>query len=75
MSENYKVVHKFNNGYGVSIIRNEMSYGGKDGLFELAVLDSDGEITYDTEITDDVVGYLTAPQALILAMRVAALKK
>ena len=74
MSESFSAVHKFTNGYGVSIVRNKMSYGGKDGLFELAVLDSAGEITYDTEITDDVVGYLTAPEALILAMRVAALK-
>jgi hypothetical protein len=75
MSENYKAVYKFDNGYGVSIVRNEISYGGKEGLFELAVLDENGEITYDTEITDDVVGYLTSAQALILAMKVAALKK
>ena len=49
---------QFENGFGASVIRHEHTYGGKDGLYELAVLDSDGEITYDTSVTDDVVGYL-----------------
>ena len=50
---------QFENGYGVSVIKHKYSYGGPDGLYELAILDSDGEITYDTPITDDVIGYLT----------------
>lgn len=49
----------FENGYGVSVIRTEMSYGNKEGLFELAVLDSTGDITYETPITADVIGWLT----------------
>ena len=49
---------QFENGFGASVIRHEHTYGGKDGLYELAVLDSEGEITYDTPVTDDVVGYL-----------------
>lgn len=49
----------FENGFGVSVIKHKYSYGGPDGLYELAILDSDGEITYDTPITDDVIGYLT----------------
>jgi hypothetical protein len=49
----------FPNGYGASIVKGPYTYGGRDGLFELAVLDSDGQLTYDTPITDDVVGYLT----------------
>ena len=48
----------FENGYGASVVRHEYSYGGKDGLYELAVLGSDGELTYDTPITSDVIGYL-----------------
>ena len=48
----------FENGYGASVVRHEYSYGGKDGLYELAVLNSDGELTYDTPITTDVIGYL-----------------
>lgn len=50
---------QFENGFGVSVIKHKYSYGGPDGLYELAILDSDGEITYDTPITDDVIGYLT----------------
>ena len=48
----------FDNGYGASVVKHEFSYGGKDGLYELAVLDKDGELTYDTPITNDVIGYL-----------------
>jgi hypothetical protein len=49
----------FENGYGVSVICHSSSYGGKSGLYELAVLDADGELTYDTPVTGDVIGYLT----------------
>ena len=48
---------QFDNGYEVSVVRSEYTYGGKDGLYELAVF-KDGEICYDTPITDDVIGYL-----------------
>ena len=49
----------FENGYGVSVVCHSSSYGGKSGLYELAVLDADGELTYDTPVTGDVIGYLT----------------
>ena len=49
----------FNNGYGASVVSHEFSYGGKSGLYELAVLDKDGNITYDTPVTNDVIGHLT----------------
>ena len=48
----------FDNGYGASVVKHEHSYGGDKGLYELAVLDKDGELTYDTPITNDVIGYL-----------------
>jgi hypothetical protein len=50
---------QFPNGYGASIVKGEHTYGGKDGLYELAVFGKNGEITYDTPITDDVLGYLS----------------
>lgn len=59
MFSGVRAVVEFDNGYGASIIKSEFSYGGKDGLYELAVLDSTGEISYDTPITNDVLGYLT----------------
>jgi hypothetical protein len=55
----------YQNGYGISIICNEFSYGGRDGLFEIAVLigDEDNyEICYTTPIASDVIGYLTSEE-------------
>jgi len=49
----------FDNGYGASVVCSEFSYGGAQGLYELAVLDKNGQITYSTPITDDVLGYLS----------------
>lgn len=52
----------FRNGYGVSVISHEGSFGGSEGLYELAVIQGNPtkwEITYNTPITDDVLGYLT----------------
>ena len=48
----------FDNGYGVSVVSHTYSYGGKDGLYEVAVLNKDGDLTYDTPVTNDVIGYL-----------------
>ena len=48
---------QFENGFGASVVKTEYTYGGDKGLYELAVF-KDGEICYDTPITDDVIGYL-----------------
>ena len=49
---------QFDNGYGASVVRSQYTYGGDRGLYELAVFGKDGHITYDTPITNDVIGYL-----------------
>jgi hypothetical protein len=49
---------QFDNGYGASVVKTPHTYGGDRGLYELAVLDSNGSLTYATPITDDVIGYL-----------------
>ena len=49
----------FDNGYGVSVVSHTYSYGGRDGLYEVAVLNSNDELTYDTPVTNDVIGYLS----------------
>jgi hypothetical protein len=50
---------QFSNGYGASIVQGPHTYGGDKGLYELAVFGKDGQITYDTPITNDVLGYLS----------------
>ena len=49
---------KFKNGYEASVVKSEYSYGGRNGLYELAIF-KDDEICYTTPITNDVMGYLT----------------
>ena len=49
---------QFENGYGASVVCTPHTYGGDKGLYELAVLDNDGHLTYATSVTDDVIGYL-----------------
>ena len=49
----------FDNGYGASVVVGPYTYGGEYGLYELAVLGSDGKLTYDTPVTGDVEGYLS----------------
>jgi hypothetical protein len=51
--------YTFPNGMGASVVMHPGSYGFVRGLWELAVLDREGNITYDTPITDDVLGHLT----------------
>jgi hypothetical protein len=53
----YLRVIEFENGYSASIVSHALSYGGRHGLFEVAVL-HDGEIVYDTPITNDAIGWL-----------------
>lgn len=65
----------FDNGYGASIICNSMSYGGSEGLYELAVLDSKGKITYDTPITNDVLGFLTPDKVSEVLIQIQSLPK
>lgn len=54
---------KFKNNYGASVVKHDGSYGNKEDLWELAVIRFDRYdkwcLNFDTEITDDVLGYLT----------------
>jgi hypothetical protein len=64
----------FENGYGASVVKGEYTYGGKDGLYELAVLDSNGNLIYDTSITGDVAGYLSEDDVTKLMEQIQNLK-
>jgi hypothetical protein len=50
---------QFPNGYVASVVKTPYTYGGREGKYELAVLDKDGRLCYSTEVTNDVVGYLS----------------
>jgi hypothetical protein len=51
-------VAMFPNGYEASIVSHQFSYGGREGLWEIAII-KDDEIRYDTGITSEVLGFLT----------------
>jgi hypothetical protein len=63
----------FNNGYGASVVSHTMSYGGKKGLYELAVL-KDDELHYTNPIADgDVRGFLTEEDVSDLLIQIQKL--
>jgi hypothetical protein len=64
----------FENGYGASVIRTTHSYGGHIGLYELAILDNDGKLTYDTPITGDVLGFLSPKEVTNYLIQIQDLK-
>lgn len=63
-------LYKFPNGYGASVVRFKIgdmygSYTDNENEWELAVIkweDKGFNLTYDTSITDDVLGHLTEDQ-------------
>ena len=72
----YNVVgylYEFENGYGASVVKHDGSYGGKQGLYEIAVLDSTGDLCYSTPITDDVIGHATEDKVLDTLHRIKML--
>ena len=65
--------YQFDNGYGASVVRHDGSYGSDQGLWELAVTDSVGNILYDTPITSDVIGHLTDEEVEVKLKEVSEL--
>jgi len=63
----------FDNGYGATVVQGPHSYGGADGLYELAVVGKDDEICYDTPVTGDVEGYLSETQVTDLLIKIQQL--
>lgn len=59
---------KFDNGFGASVIA-----GPALGYVELAVLDTDGNLTYSTPITDDVERVSSKAELMDLLVRIQAL--
>jgi hypothetical protein len=67
----------FGNGYGISVVRFMYSYGGSEGLYEVAVLkenENGWDLCYDTPITDDVIGHLDEIEVSEIMEQIQALK-
>ena len=66
IGQHFEYRFRFPNNYGASVVKHQNSYGYEDDLFELAVLhfygenSDDSEITYSTDITEDVIGWLSS---------------
>lgn len=63
----------FDNGYGASVISGMNSYSSYSAPYELGVLGPDGHLTYDTPITNDVIGYLKETEVNDYLNQIAAL--
>lgn len=70
---------KFKNNYGASVVKHFGSYGYEQDKFELAVLrfEENGTdyITYNTPITDNVIGWLDNNEVLELLEKIKNLKE
>ena len=68
-------IYSYPNGYGASVVMNEDSYGAMAGLWELAVLDKNGDLCYTTPITNNVIGWLTWDQVDGILKQISELPK
>jgi len=64
----------FKNGFGVSVITGESAYTYAEGKYEIAIL-FNRNITYDSGLTDDVIGYQTANDINNIMQEVQLLKR
>ena len=71
-----QMLYRFENGFGASVVQHRHSYGSAQGKWELAVLQFEGDewnITYDTEVAGDVVGWLDQSEVEAHLDQIAAL--
>jgi hypothetical protein len=52
-----QIKYYFKNGYAASIVMHNWSYGGDEGLFELALMNHNDDLIYKEDF-GDVLGYL-----------------
>lgn len=72
-----KATVQFGPDYELSIVKNEMSYGGKSGLYEIGVFKGNGmvEMPGITEPGDTVRGYLTEEKIDFIIESMSSLTK
>jgi len=67
----------FDNGYGISVINGRGAYVSNDSEFEIAVLfgnEDKFELSYNTPLTNDVIGHLTKNEVEEYMNKIAELK-
>lgn len=66
--EHVQYLFRFDNGYGASVVKGFGTYGYENDLWELAVIkfnkDDGWDIVCDTDITNDVLGWLSVEEVL-----------
>jgi hypothetical protein len=81
---NKQWIYRFANGFGASVVQGPYSYGGDQGLYEIAVIkfecpsgvwagDDTWDLTYQTPITSDVLGYLAIDEVASTLVAIARL--
>ena len=68
-----RATYTYPNRWGVSVITG--GYGREDAPYELAIVHPDGGLCYNTVITSDVEGYLTAFDVDCLMKQVSELEE
>ena len=63
----------FDNGFGASIITGTYTQSSECLPYEVAVIDSKGNIRYNTPIADDVIGYLTEDEVKKILFQISGL--
>jgi hypothetical protein len=63
----------FDNGYGISVITGEAAYTSDNKPYEIAIL-FEGNLTYNTHITDDVIGHQDSKDVTRVMQQVQELK-
>lgn len=68
-----QAVMHFANNYGVSVLLGNEFYSNGVDTYEVAILYKN-EITYNTEITNDVLGYVTKEEVSEIMKKIQLLK-
>lgn len=77
--DGFQWIVMYENGYGMSIVKFFGSKGNEHNLWELAVIKDDYNggyhLTMETDITDDVIGWLDEPQLIEYSKMIRELEK
>jgi hypothetical protein len=66
-------VMRFDNGYGISVVKGNMFYSNGIDTYEVGIL-KEGVLCYDTPITDDVIAYVNADEVSNIMKQIQELK-